>query len=364
VKGVIYLSEVNVETHTLPASIPKCEIKTTFHNLSISVLKVGRQLVGSLTVAAFFTAVFSSCIKEESAVTPHLSGDVITRGIPMSSDYIYQIFYNLEKDSIIAQNQRFEWDIAIQTGEKDGYVHVNQAKFMSAWVSEDINLNQASDTIGLYKKLTFDCANVVDTPAIGDIHECINKVIYVDMGYDKFGDNIGIRKMQIEHISDKVLKINHSDIKGKDIQSETVTLDTDYNAAFFSFSKNKTVNVEPPKEDWDLAFTQYVHKFYNPYQPYLVTGVLLNPHNTVAAKDSSLTFDKIDRQVAQDFKMSNKTDVIGYDWKSFINNTYSIRSHVNYIIRDSKGFYYKLHFIDFYDERGNKGFPKFVFQKL
>ena len=34
------------------------------------------------------------------------------------------------------------------------------------------------------------------------------------------------------------------------------------------------------------------------------------------------------------------------------------------VSRDAKGFYYKLRFIDFYDDHGNKGNPKFEFQKF
>jgi HmuY protein len=365
VKGNLYLSDISVATNTLYALIPKCEIRISFHNLSISVLKVGRQLVGSLTVAAFFIAFFTSCIKDENAVKPHEIGNVTTRTIQMSPDYTYQIFYNLEKDSVISQNERFEWDIAFQTNPTEGGgIQVNQSKFMSAWVSDEATLTQSSDTFGLHKRMTVDCTNVIDTPAIGRLLEQKANIIFVDLGYDRFGELLGVRKMQIEKISDKILKINHSDIKGKNIQSATITLDENYNAVFFSFNKNKTIKVEPPKKDWDLVFTQYVHKFYNPYQPYLVTGVLLNNYNTIAAKDSTLAFQNIDHALAQNFKMFNKTDIIGYDWKSYINNFYSIRSHVNYIIRDSKGYFYKLHFIDFYDSRGNKGSPKFEFQKL
>ncbi|HTF82223.1 MAG TPA: HmuY family protein, partial [Cytophagales bacterium] len=65
-------------------------------------------------------------------------------------------------------------------------------------------------------------------------------------------------------------------------------------------------------------------------------------------------------------KFSNKANSIGYDWKTFDLNTglYTIHDEMTYIIHDAKGFYYKLHFVDFYNGNGEKGYPTFEYQKL
>ena len=77
---------------------------------------------------------------------------------------------------------------------------------------------------------------------------------------------------------------------------------------------------------------------------------------------SSINFDDI-----SSYNFLTYQDIIGYDWKyyNFSSNTYTIVDNLVYIIKDVKGFYYKLKFIGFYDyETGEKGFPEFEIQKL
>ena len=49
-------------------------------------------------------------------------------------------------------------------------------------------------------------------------------------------------------------------------------------------------------------------------------------------------------------------------------NMYMIRNvlipDMNYVIRDRDGFFYKLRFIDFNNDMGEKGYPKFEYVRL
>ena len=58
--------------------------------------------------------------------------------------------------------------------------------------------------------------------------------------------------------------------------------------------------------------------------------------------------------------------MIGYDWKYYNLDAalYTIEPGLAYVIRDRDGFYYKLRFIDFYSEAGEKGYPKFEYVRL
>ena len=58
---------------------------------------------------------------------------------------------------------------------------------------------------------------------------------------------------------------------------------------------------------------------------------------------------KILLEILMLFKLSNIT-----------NNIYE----KNFIIKNSIGLYFKLHFIDFYNDSGEKGYPKFALQQL
>ena len=89
-------------------------------------------------------------------------------------------------------------------------------------------------------------------------------------------------------------------------------------------------------------------------------------NNVEVAIDTNNIFSSIEYNMLMTYNFSSLQDKIGYDWKSFDldNQIYTIDSKKNYIIKDQKGFYYKMHFIDFYNNNGEKGFPLFEFQLL
>ena len=115
-------------------------------------------------------------------------------------------------------------------------------------------------------------------------------------------------------------------------------------------------------------FTRYRYIFYNttPYTPYLVSGVLLNPQGIAAGLDSTKAFSEADVAFAQQLPLSTQRDEIGFNWKAynFTTSTYETKQHFTYIIRDREGYYWKLRFLDFYNDQGEKGSPKFEFQRL
>jgi hypothetical protein len=74
----------------------------------------------------------------------------------------------------------------------------------------------------------------------------------------------------------------------------------------------------------------------------------------------------ITREHALELEFSSRADVIGYDWKyyNFDAGVYTVVPDMNYVIRDRDGFFYKLRFIDFNNDVGEKGYPKFEFVRL
>lgn len=142
--------------------------------------------------------------------------------------------------------------------------------------------------------------------------------------------------------------------------------DRAYNFAFLNLDSGSTGIIEPPKADWDLVFTQYTHTFHSPsYQPYLVTGVLLNHYPTRAAKvGSGRVFSTLSLADLQEERLSSEISVIGYDRKVYTGVTYVTNAAKAYFIGDQRGYRYKLHFIDFLSNAGVKGTPKWEYQTL
>ena len=67
---------------------------------------------------------------------------------------------------------------------------------------------------------------------------------------------------------------------------------------------------------------------------------------------------------------SRRGDFIGHEWKDVevdVNSNtavYVVNSDKIYIVKDTEGFYYKLRFISYYNELGEKGFPVFEHKRL
>jgi hypothetical protein len=337
----------------------------SFHNLSISVLKVGRQLAGSLAVAAFFMGTLLGCIKEEDRVAPYpVDTSLIQSKIVLGTDYRFQAYYSLEKDSMLSRNLKFDWDIAFDASNTEGVsLYLNSAKFMFAAPVINKTFDALKDTAGFFNNRRWDASNRPDSPAIGNI-KSLDKFFIIDRGYDELGDPAGFIKIKFEAVNDKKIKFKFANIDDTKSKQVEIARTTNYNFVYFSFKTGAEVKVEPLKEDWDLYFTQYIHTFTNPYTPYLVTGVLINPYNTSVAVDSIVDFKKIDKTFTKSMSFKTQADAIGYNWKDFINGAYTTKSNYIYVIKNAKNDLFKLRFIDFYDAKGVKGTPRFEFQRI
>ncbi len=355
-----------VTAHQL--TINSFDKRMSFHNLSISVLKVGRQLAGSLAVAAFyFVAIscFSSCLKEEEPIAPAPKGNFTTSRVSLSPDYRFQNYFDLEENKLLSSNLKFDWDIAFDASAEGATFYLNSAKFMFASRIKNTPsvFGTQKDTIGFFKNRSWDAANNPDSAAIGRISDKNNQ-FWIDKGYDVNGELLGVAKIYIESVTPTQYVLRYFSDLTQSEKTLVITKDTSRNFMYLSFTKNALVNVEPPKQDWDLYFTQYIHTFTNPYLPYLVTGVLINPYKTTVAVDSTVAFDTVDRDFAQKMPLKNSPDGIGYTWKDFSDGIFTVKPKYVFIIKTQRGFFYKLRFIDFYDEKGTKGTCRFEYQRL
>ena len=92
-----------------------------------------------------------------------------------------------------------------------------------------------------------------------------------------------------------------------------------------------------------------------------MTGILINDKTTQVAVDTINDFNQINYSSLSNYQFLSKRDIIGYNWKefNFETNLYSVKDNINFVIRDFEGKYYKMRFIDFYNDQGLKGYPKF-----
>ncbi len=83
-------------------------------------------------------------------------------------------------------------------------------------------------------------------------------------------------------------------------------------------------------------------------------------------KEDLKEFDQINHKDLPNYSLSNKYDVIGYDWKeyNFQSQSYEILDDNTYLIKTQEGNYFKLRFTSFLNEQGERGFPAFEFSEF
>ncbi|MCF8227383.1 MAG: hypothetical protein K9G58_11165 [Bacteroidales bacterium] len=323
----------------------------------------------------------TSCFKEDERLEPHDPGDAVTVQVDMTKDYRYQVYYDLESERIVSQNLKTEWDLGFETSDTGWHVILNTANFMWAGNTGKTDFSQSIDTTGLEWKFDKSDGNL-DSTAIGRWFEILagdttytNHVYAINRGYTPSGDLRGIKKIIFQFVDNNQYRIAWGNVDDTEPNVFTIEKDSSMNFVFFSFGDGgQQKNLEPHKKDWDLWFTQYTTILLtnegDPY-PYLVTGTLINKYqNTMVTQDSIASFQQIDYQKALALNYTKALDVIGYNWKVIEgdvqsgNVNYVIRENLFYIIRTQDDFYYKLRFIDFYNDVGEKGYPTFEFQRL
>ena len=307
-----------------------------------------------------------SCIKEELPVPAHVAGDIVLEQVEMGEYYNTQIFYHLESKSTVTQNNETDWEIAFECSDSGSNVILNSSIVCSAYNTYSTNFDSSyAIPISGWK---YDVTNGnLDSTAI--VIDSNNYVYIINLG-TSVSQNIerGYKKIIIKIINNQQYQIRSADLSGENDTTITIYKDSDFNFLAYSLTTNTVVDVFPFKNNWDLMFTAYTHLFkdYDPPLPYRVSGVLINRFNTLVSEDTTYNFNEINYDLVQNsstLEYVSDIDVIGYDWKPY-NGTFTIKENLNYVIKTNSGLYFKLRFVDFYNDNGVKGSPKFEFQKL
>lgn len=320
-----------------------------------------------------FAAHLSSCFEREQPVTPHDAGPVQRDRVDLGDNYPLQIYYDLSEGVVNGSNERMDWDLAIARSDSGLTVWLNSSRAMMAARTGSSNF----DTLIQAEDLDFNWDQPSGWPSGAVVGEILKQgklsreMFVLDMGTRPDASTLGYRKLQFESWEEDTLGLQFADpdLPGVVHHLRISLRDTNRYFQYISLlQKRKAESVSAPKEKWDILFTRHLRIFYvdGDSIPYLVTGVLLNPWNTLAASDSLYSFEEITRELMGEFKFTRARDVIGYNWKRYDlnSNQYSIVPGRNYIIRDAAGYYYKLRFTGYYDENGRKGVPQFEFQQL
>lgn len=318
-------------------------------------------------VAIAFIVVFASCEKQEIPVTPHEPGDVSSSLVEMGNDYKDQVWYSLKTNREVSRNRKISWDLAFESGPNGWHISLNTSKLMFAAPSGTTDHTLVNDTTEM--DFRWDASSgSYDSTAIDD-WRAEPEIFVLNLGIDEAGKAQGLRKIIFDSVTSSAYYFRYMAINGTSWETGMVGKDSTFTENYFSFKNGgEQVIVAPPKEEWDIVFTQYTFVFYDvlPITPYLVTGVLTNRYKTKAAKKFDQPFEQITRDALPAANYTEAIDEIGYDWKyyDFDEALYITHPEQNYLIKLSDDKVYKLHFLDYYNTNGEKGSPTMEFSEL
>ncbi|MEI6456343.1 MAG: HmuY family protein [bacterium] len=329
-------------------------------------------------VALFFMTilVLQSCFKEDQQLPEPVRGDVMTDTIAMTENYGYQVYFRLDSGRVVSTNPRANSDLGFECSKEGWKIVLNTADFMKATDLGEVTFGQPYDTTGLKWKFDKSDGNP-DSLAIGSWFTVngqdtvsLNHVYLLQRGMDELGNDLGIRQIIFDSLKRGTYYFRYTGLNGGAIYSTSVNKDPSVNYLWFSLDGAGSIqHNEPEKTSYDLLFTQYTTLLFTDLgeaYPYLVTGVLLNRIRVEAAIDTIHDFSSITFDIAKNLSYSSALDAIGYDWKfyDFDAGSYTVRTGLSYVIRDAKGYLYKLRFIGYYNKQGQKGYPSVEFQRL
>lgn len=317
-------------------------------------------------IPLIFVFLLTGCFPGDKIVTPR-NIDIIE--IPYST-YDNQVWFSLRDMSIASYNSYLDWDLGFESDNTGHHIILNTSKFMHAGNTGSTDFYGITSNI--CDTMIYDASDGdLDLTAIGNWADFTNpadpvypeEVYIIDLGADNNGVPFGYKKIVFENYVNSTYSIHFSNLDGSDEHSYQIVTDPERKFTLFSFQNGGyTAAIQPPDKDWDLCFTQYSTVLFDNNgvaTPYLVRGVYLNPAGTSAAADSINSYYDIEINNATGYNLSSAQDAIGYDWKVYENDTYSIRPDIFYIIKDQRDEYYKLKFTGYYNSIGARGYPSF-----
>jgi hypothetical protein len=291
--------------------------------------------------------------------------------ISTGSGYNSQQFIRLQNDKLTSVKLS-EWDIAFTSfGTQDAGIHINEAAGIAAGPPPAEIEAYDTKSSDFSKIFVFDSIkanrlyNDEKSWSYGAINSSRSAMDPFDYGWGKYVPSAqkvsGSRVFVLKLKSGKLIKFMISDLTGLTYNFKYANLDGSseviksinkspgsQNLLFYSFEKESFVNIAPT-DGYDLIYTRYTSLAQDPNSPataqYNVTGILTAPGATTAVVISQ---NPVAEVATLSTIFTKQTDLIGYDWKNFVNNQWVLNlNKVCFIKSAINNHIYKIRFIDF-----------------
>ncbi len=328
--------------------------------------------------------ILSSCILEESPVTPLDRGDLVS-GYMENSVYDYSGYFSLSENRFVSYIEKGSWDIAFDCN--GNFIKLNgerpvKASFVKSKDYDFLDEKYLPDSLYIDNADGDLTKSVMSTWWIDDtgMEVQTSDVLFINRGRDQRRRPLGIFKFQVIEWDEESFTVKFGRANSSESITKKIFKNSLYNFVYLNFDKpDDDLIIEPGKDEWDLVFAE--NSEYVPLNaigqseetdaiPYQVRGVYLNNNEVEAIEflnENSKSFEEINRDDVIGIELSNKKNVIGYDWKSFSlqGEVYAVNPNRIYIIKDVNGLLYKFRFISFFSKTdGIRGFTSFEYQQL
>ncbi len=327
-------------------------------------------LIGSLSL-------LFSCFEEDERLFPLPPGDE-TVYVFEKSIYHYHSYFDFSADSATAVSANGLWQIEFSTADSAWEIRVNSSAYYLVYPTGDTAFTGISPVTDP-KKYLFDASS-------GNPDSCSFST-WLDRSVSPFkptsnvfliGQDDGNKvkpkwKIRIDNVSNTSYTFTYAVFPAG--VPVTVSLPKLKNVNFlqYDFVGKSEIQIEPEKANYDLLFTQYRTTLYDDNGDtiaYYVRGILLNPLLVEASLDTLHSFAEITYDLIKDKTFSRVQDVIGHEWKDVkvdpVTNTfeYFVNTKLNWLIRDTEGYIYKMRFKEFYNSQAEVGYTTIEFQRL
>ena len=323
----------------------------------------------------------SGCFKKEDPIILPGGTSSIT-SIFIGTEYEKDMYFDISTNTF-QEKQSGDWDIRFETTDAGYGIFLNNGNLIKARKIGVYGLTEILASDSNYYKTTKELRDAPegkpDQSAIGDWRkyksaapDYLPGIYVIELSYESGANKY--KKLQVLNVNDTAFFVRITNLAETSGDTLLIPKDKTRNFTYYSFKNTGNIvsNIEPDKNGWDLVFTRYNHFFYGILPggdafPYRVSGVLSNSNKVRIARDSLSNFDQINAASIPNYEFSNNWNVIGYDWKSHAfgaAGNYTVNSKITYIIIDTDANYYKLRFLDFYNNKGEKGYPKLEFTQI
>ncbi|WP_170117451.1 HmuY family protein [Chitinophaga ginsengisoli] len=321
-------------------------------------------------VLAIGTGLFSACSKDEDAtvVRPPSDGAQLTLDGGGGAGSPNTVYVDFSADST-ATRARASWSLGFYSGSSYRVI-LNSFTSISAVAlnKTDISTVNIGDTAGVSMAIGQGAGTL---SMIDDVFGDLTKTAIAEVAATASANHVYLVKPESASAADpatwyKILVTRNGDgytlqyakLKETTIKTANISKDNNYNFTFFSLDNGATVNVEPKKTQWDIAWSYAA--YYTATIPYFFSDfVVINQYAGVtAAKVDSNTVSYNNfttANIAAQTFVSTR-DAIGGSWRATTGN--GIYKNFYYIVKDANGNYYKLKFVSMgLNDGGTRGYP-------